>query len=105
MDGIRHPLLLESSLESLSNNLASKSKNASQVGYKIGVKTPKILLQNISDFLVSFDLKIGLGTRLVVISGPNIVGKTVSMKSLGLASLMSKARMHLPGVTGQLLQG
>jgi DNA mismatch repair protein MutS2 len=40
---------------------------------------------------------------VVVISGPNTGGKTASMKTLGLASLMSKAGMHLPAKTSPKL--
>ncbi|KAJ1417640.1 Smr domain [Sesbania bispinosa] len=56
----------------------------------------KYTSQGISDFPVPADFKIRHGTRVVVISGPNTGGKTASMKTLGLASLMSKAGMHLP---------
>lgn len=59
-------------------------------------KASKYTPQGISDFPVPVDFKIGHGTRVVVISGPNTGGKTASMKTLGLASLMSKAGMHLP---------
>ncbi|KAL6125776.1 hypothetical protein ACLB2K_073830 [Fragaria x ananassa] len=57
IEGIQHPLLLESSFR---------------------------------------NMKIGYGTQVVVISGPYTGGKTASMKTLGLASLMSKAGMYLP---------
>ncbi|KAL6989160.1 hypothetical protein U1Q18_014912 [Sarracenia purpurea var. burkii] len=39
---------------------------------------------------VPIDIKIGCTTKIVVISRPNIGGKTASMKTLGLASVMSK---------------
>ena len=49
-----------------------------------------------SDFPVPIGIKVGRGTRVVIISGPNAGGKTASMKTLGLASLMAKAGMYLP---------
>ncbi|GMN50819.1 hypothetical protein TIFTF001_019971 [Ficus carica] len=85
IDGIQHPLLLESSLRSL---LDIRMRNSSD-----GVSDS---LDGGSDHPVPLDIKIGHGTRVVVISGPNTGGKTASMKTLGLASLMSKAGMFLP---------
>ncbi|KAK7319673.1 hypothetical protein RJT34_04396 [Clitoria ternatea] len=89
IDGMRHPLLLESSLEKNSDNLNLRSPNTAMFGDGNGAMAP-------SDFPVPVDFKIARGTRVVVISGPNTGGKTASMKTLGLASLMSKAGMHLP---------
>lgn len=85
IDGIQHPLLLESSLRSLSD---IRMRNSSD-----GVSDSS---DGGSDYPVPLDIKIGRGTRVVVISGPNTGGKTASMKTLGLASLMSKAGMFLP---------
>ncbi|KAK4761169.1 hypothetical protein SAY87_006062 [Trapa incisa] len=50
----------------------------------------------VADFPVPIDFKVAHRTRVVIISGPNTGGKTASMKTLGLASLMSKAGMYLP---------
>ncbi|ESW31315.1 hypothetical protein PHAVU_002G228200 [Phaseolus vulgaris] len=94
--GIQHPLLLESSLEIISDNLALRSGNAVKFGDGNGEMATKYTSHSISDFPVPVDFKIGRGTRVVVISGPNTGGKTASMKTLGLASLMSKAGMYLP---------
>ncbi|KAK7369012.1 hypothetical protein VNO80_11046 [Phaseolus coccineus] len=94
--GIQHPLLLESSLEIISDNLALRSGNAAKFGDGNGAMATKYTSHSMSDFPVPVDFKIGRGTRVVVISGPNTGGKTASMKTLGLASLMSKAGMHLP---------
>jgi len=94
--GIQHPLLLESSLEIISDNLALRSGNAVKFGDGNGAMATKYTSHSISDFPVPVDFKIGRGTRVVVISGPNTGGKTASMKTLGLASLMSKAGMYLP---------
>lgn len=85
IEGIQHPLLLESSLrDPLVSNL-EKAVSTSQ-NYSGGV----------SEYPIPIDIKIGCGTKVVVISGPNTGGKTASMKTLGLASLMSKAGMFLP---------
>ncbi|KAL9689607.1 hypothetical protein QQ045_009994 [Rhodiola kirilowii] len=84
IEGIRHPLLLESSLQSLASDKYSEQGNAVNVD-----KWPTL------DFPVPIDLKIGGGITVVVISGPNTGGKTASMKTLDLASLLSKAGMYL----------
>ncbi|CAJ1936454.1 unnamed protein product [Sphenostylis stenocarpa] len=95
--GIQHPLLLESSLEIMSDNFAVRSGNAAaKSGDGNGTMATKYTSHSMSDFPVPVDFKIGRGTKVVVISGPNTGGKTASMKTLGLASLMSKAGMHLP---------
>ncbi|MCL7047643.1 hypothetical protein MKW94_015802 [Papaver nudicaule] len=71
IEGIRHPVFLESALRG---------------SYSEGE----------SNFPVPIDIKIECTRKVVVISGPNTGGKTASMKTLGLASLMSKAGMYLP---------
>ncbi|XP_004295632.1 PREDICTED: mutS2 protein-like [Fragaria vesca subsp. vesca] len=97
VEGIQHPLLLESSLRSLSDAVASSSRSSLSSKDRNDVKMVyRSLSSGVSDFPVPIDIKIGYGTRVVVISGPNTGGKTASMKTLGLASLMSKAGMYLP---------
>ncbi|KAK0579053.1 hypothetical protein LWI29_020195 [Acer saccharum] len=95
IEGIQHPLLLGSSLRS-SSVFPSKSANPIQSDMTNGVMTIGSLSKGVSDFPIPIDIKVEHGTRVVVISGPNTGGKTASMKTLGLASLMSKAGMYLP---------
>lgn len=92
--GIQHPLLLESSLGSLSDDNASDSENS--FGSNYGLSRSESFTDGASDFPVPIDFRVGCGTRVVVISGPNTGGKTASIKTLGLASIMSKAGMYLP---------
>ncbi|GFP98287.1 endonuclease muts2 [Phtheirospermum japonicum] len=75
VNGMQHPLLLESSLK----NPMDREPDTSN-----------------SDDIVPVDFTIGNGVKVVVISGPNTGGKTASMKTLGLASIMLKAGMYLP---------
>ena len=96
IDGIQHPLLLESSLRSSSDVITSNSANSVHLGDGNGTMTSLSMLRGASDYPVPIDIKIKCGTRVVVISGPNTGGKTASMKTLGVASLMSKAGMFLP---------
>ncbi|XP_062096696.1 uncharacterized protein LOC133802411 isoform X2 [Humulus lupulus] len=95
IDKIQHPLLLESSLRSLSDIFASNSNDAAWFSEGNTTRTQSSL-DIVSEYPVPIDIKVGCGTRVVVISGPNTGGKTASMKTLGLASLMSKAGMFLP---------
>ncbi|CAA3021535.1 Endonuclease MutS2 [Olea europaea subsp. europaea] len=93
IDGIKHPLLLESSLRKFSDfNKSSSSLSSDQ---ESGITNSRIVSGAFS-FPVPVDIKIGHEVKVVVISGPNTGGKTASMKTLGLASLMSKAGMYLP---------
>lgn len=95
IEAIQHPLLLETSLRSSSDPIESKSRSSDPANEGNGAMKFEVISGS-SDFPVPIDIKIGHGTRVVVISGPNTGGKTASMKTLGLASVMSKAGMYLP---------
>ncbi|KAF5760703.1 putative DNA mismatch repair protein MutS, core domain superfamily [Helianthus annuus] len=90
IEGIQHPLLLETSLGSLTGHATSKSGNSIMWCEENGVMGQSLT------FPVPIDIKVEHETRVVVISGPNTGGKTASMKTLGVASIMLKAGMFLP---------
>lgn len=89
IEALQHPLLLENSLKRSSEFIESNSKRLNQLTERNGVVDSY-------DFPVPIDINIGYETKVVVISGPNTGGKTASMKTLGLASVMSKAGLFLP---------
>ncbi|KZV57573.1 hypothetical protein F511_03033 [Dorcoceras hygrometricum] len=91
LQGLHHPLLLESSLR--------KSPSSGQDTFAENSD----IISGASSFPVPIDIKIKPGRKVVVISGPNTGGKTASMKTLGLASIMSKAGMYLPARNNPLL--
>ena len=79
----------------LSFKMNATSPSFKKDGYGVNLKRARHPLLDIKK-AVPIDIAIGTDYDTLVITGPNTGGKTVSLKTLGLLSLMAASGLHIP---------
>jgi DNA mismatch repair protein MutS2 len=93
----RHPLL-----EHIFRNAELGMRNAELERTESGgsdhsaIRNPQSELKKV----VPIDIRLGIGFNLLIITGPNTGGKTVTLKTTGLLCLMAQSGMLIPAAEG-----
>lgn len=87
---------------SLSKEMRGTEPNFLEEGHILIKKGRHPLIKK--DQVVPIDLQLGKDFSLLIVTGPNTGGKTVSLKTVGLFTLMGQAGLHIPAFDGSCLR-
>ncbi len=68
-----------------------------------GARHPLLVAARGAEGVVPLDLDLGPGGRLLLVSGPNMGGKTVLLKTVGLAAALAHAAFPVPAAEGSAI--